>query len=410
VTWTEAMRRGAVEIVAALVAVAALLPTNFAAAHERSVSYSTWVVDATGADVTLRIDSRDLTRIPEAAYAGPAAERAGSIAVASALPARRGEVDCQAVAAPLREAASAGRVSLAWRVDCPAEGRFEVESRLPRLLGTPHLSFVKIDVGDGFEAVLYAERPRWRQPDSATAAAPGALWRDSFRLGVDHISAGLDHLFFVLGLVVVAVALADVAVVITAFTVAHTLTLTLASLGVMRPPAPSIEALIAVSIALLAVENLTLRSGAATRHPSAAAAFVLAPAAAAALVGAGRVPLLPLVGIGLFALCYLALAARWPDRRRLRWLVAFVFGLLHGFGFAGALVESGFADATIAATLLAFNAGVEAAQLLFVAALWPLLALARGRFGESYGRFVVEPVSVVLLAASVAWYGARAFG
>lgn len=390
-----------------------LLATLPAAAHERSVSYSTWSVDASGADVELRIESRELTRLPESAIAGPDGQRAVSVAVAAALRARRGGEDCTTSAPPRRTTSSSGRVSLAWRVDCATGGLFELESRLPEVLGTPHLSFVTIDVGagPGFEAVLHAERPRWRQPDAAAPPQDESLWWDSFRLGLGHIGGGLDHLLFVTGLVVAAAALPEVAVVITAFTVAHTLTLALAALGVMRPPAPSIEALIAVSIALLAVENLTLRSNPArNRHPSAAAALLLAPALVAAVAGAGRVPLQPLAGIGLFALCYLALAARRPGERRLRWLVAFVFGLLHGFGFAGALVESGFADSTVAATLLAFHAGVEAAQLLFVAALWPLLALARARFGESYGRFVVEPASVLLLAASVAWYGARAYG
>ena len=137
---------------------------------------------------------------------------------------------------------------------------------------------------------------------------------------------------------------------------------------------------------------------------------MLAPALLASAAQIGRLPFAPLAGTALFALSYLALAERRPDDRRVRWMVAFVFGLLHGFGFAGALVEAGFSGAAVLAMLVAFNAGVETGQLLFVAMLWPLLAWLRRRSGNQFGRFVVEPVSVVLLAASVAWYALRTFG
>jgi hypothetical protein len=118
----------------------------------------------------------------------------------------------------------------------------------------------------------------------------------------------------------------------------------------------------------------------------------------------------PLAGTALFAVSYLSFAARRPGDRRVRWLVAFVFGLLHGFAFAGVLVESGFSTANVAATLVCFNAGVEAGQLAFVAIAWPLLALARRSLADAYTPWVVEPTSVVLLAAAVAWYAARAYG
>ena len=401
-------RRVAGYVLAAAIAVS----PDTSSAHERSVSYVDFAVDDSGADVTLRIGSRELTRLPPSVIVG-GGDRAVSEAIAAAVISRRHGEDCRRYGPAVRTASAEGRESLRWRVECAADGRFEVESRLPQLLRTAHLSFVRVRTaaaGD-FEFVLHTDRERWQQPEAAGDPPQRALL-DSFRLGIEHIGSGIDHLFFVLGLVVVAVSLPEVAIVVTAFTLAHMLTLATAALGLLRPAVAPVEALIAVSIALVAVENLTLRSlprDRRDRHASLAAGLMLAPALLAAAAHIGRVPVVPLAGTAVFALSYLAYAERRPDERRVRWVVAFVFGLLHGFGFGGALVEAGFSGAAVVATLVAFNAGVEAGQLLFVAMLWPLLRLLRRRSGEGYTRFVVQPASVVLLAASVAWYATRVF-
>lgn len=388
---------------------ALLLVAAFAAfaspcsAHERSASYSTWTFDEDGADVELRIDGRDLTRPREAAD-GP---EAADLAIAGSLSATRGGEPCAALAPPSRKAEPAGRFVLRWRVRCASTGQVAIESSLPQRLATPHLAFTRILVlgAAAQEVVLHADRLRWEEsphPEEATAL-------EFFRLGLRHIAGGIDHLFFLFGLVVAAASLVEVAVVVTAFTLAHALTLAAATLGLLRPAAPTVEALIALSIALLAVENLTLRAG-GSRRPATAALLVLAPALLAAAAGMGRVALSPLAGTALFAASYLLLAARHPQERRLRWLVAFAFGLLHGFGFAGALVESGFTGSTVAAALLAFHVGVESGQLIFVSLLWPLLRLAGRRGPEAYARLVLEAASVVLLAAAIGWYATRAFG
>lgn len=148
-------------------------------------------------------------------------------------------------------------------------------------------------------------------------------------LGIEHILLGFDHLLFVLGLVLLAATTRQRVCAITAFTAAHSITLTAATLGFVHVPAKPVEAVIALSIAFLAAEILRAREG----------------------------------GPGL--------AARAP------WLVAFAFGLLHGFGFAGALSEIGMPTGHIPVALLFFNLGVEAGQLLFVAALLALAALLR---------------------------------
>jgi hydrogenase/urease accessory protein HupE len=157
-------------------------------------------------------------------------------------------------------------------------------------------------------------------------AAPGRgeVARTYLRLGIEHILFGIDHLLFVLALIILVREWRRVAVTVTAFTIAHSITLAAATLGFVHVPGRPVEAAIALSIVLVAVEVVNARRG----HPS--------------------------------------VTARWP------WLVAFAFGLLHGFGFAGALSEVGLPQHAIPLALLFFNLGVEVGQLAFVALVMAL--------------------------------------
>lgn len=156
-----------------------------------------------------------------------------------------------------------------------------------------------------------------------------------FALGVEHILTGVDHLLFVLGLVLIVKGGARLVKTVTAFTVAHSMTLALATLGIVHVPQAPVEAVIALSIVFVANEI-------AQRHRR-GAAVASSP----------------------------GFTARRP------WLVAFVFGLLHGLGFAGALAEVGLPQVDIPLALLTFNVGVEAGQLSFIAAVLAVMALAR---------------------------------
>ena len=162
-------------------------------------------------------------------------------------------------------------------------------------------------------------------------ATPGAgeVAAIYLRLGIEHILFGFDHLLFVLALVILVRDWRRVAVTVTAFTLAHSITLAAATLGFVHVPSPPVEATIALSIVLVAVEIVNARHG----KPS--------------------------------------LTARLP------WLVAFSFGLLHGFGFAGALAEVGLPQHAIPVALLFFNVGVEIGQLVFVAAVLSSIWLLR---------------------------------
>ena len=137
-------------------------------------------------------------------------------------------------------------------------------------------------------------------------------------LGVEHILLGIDHLLFVLALLLITPGFKNLLKTITAFTIAHSITLSLSALGFLGLPGPPVEAVIALSIVFLASEILKYQKGETS------------------------------------------LTIKYP------WLVAFSFGLLHGFGFAGALANIGLPQTTIPSALLFFNVGVELGQVLFI--------------------------------------------
>jgi len=126
----------------------------------------------------------------------------------------------------------------------------------------------------------------------------------------------------------------------------------------------------------------------------------------AAALGALALPVSALLGIGLFALCSLGLQGRGEQPARMRWLVAFVFGLIHGFGFAGVLAEVGLPPGRTAAALLGFNLGVELGQLVIVALCWPLLWLAMRR-APAQRRLLIQLGSSPILAAGLYWFLGR---
>lgn len=196
------------------------------------------------------------------------------------------------------------------------------------LQGTITDVLVRVQLRDAPHAtwLVHPARP-WLEISAARTrlAVAGAYLRH----GVDHILLGYDHLLFVFALMLIVRGVAPLLWTITAFTVAHSITLALATGGYVRIPGPPVEAAIALSVLLLAGEIVRQQRG----EPG--------------------------------------LTARWP------WLVAFSFGLLHGFGFAGALSEIGLPRGDIPLALFSFNVGVELGQLAFVGVVLGLFALAK---------------------------------
>jgi hydrogenase/urease accessory protein HupE len=241
-------------------------------------------------------------------------------------------------------------VEVAMRMRCDAAGRIEVDARWLLRLPPGHRHVASVGAAaERRDVLLHGEA------STLTITGPATPTRVGFvALGVEHILLGIDHLVFLLALVVVGGRWRDRIAIVTAFTVAHSVTLALAVLGVVAPAAGWVEPAIALSIVVVGVENF----------------FVV-------------------------------------DLRG-RWRRAGIFGFIHGFGFAGALAEVGLPTDDVPTRLLAFNVGVELGQLVFlVVLLVPLEALRRGGW---FGVRAVRVVSVAVVLLGAGWFVARIAG
>lgn len=379
-------------------ALLALLGASAASAHSRGVSYSDWRIDGAQAEVQARVPELELTRLQLHPATTPdyAAQVGALLAARLQLGSEAGPCEPGPVAA----SATAGWVSARWTLRCGAgHRRWTVRSTLFADVAPSHLHFTRMALAGGppQEYVLSAGEP------AATLDAPVAPSLARFAvLGLEHILGGADHLAFVLALILLASGLGELALVATGFTIAHSLTLGAAALGVVRVDAAAVEAVIGFSIALVAIENLWLRDGRPAWPPRLLVAALLALAAA----GATRLSPWLLGGGALFTASYFALARQMPAPLRLRAAVAFVFGLVHGFGFAGALAPLDLPPGRLLPALLGFNLGVEAGQLAVILLAWPLRVLLRRMRAPAW---TLDGVSASLCALGTFWFVSRAF-
>jgi hydrogenase/urease accessory protein HupE len=214
---------------------------------------------------------------------------------------------------------------------------------------TDVLLLIQLQDGTQHSAILRPSSPRHTIPlEASKLQVAGDYWR----MGTIHILEGVDHLLFVLALLLIVVGFTQLLTAVTAFTVAHSITLVLATLGVVHVPAAPTEAIIALSILFLATEIVHKHNG------------------------------------------QFSLTEKYP------WIVAFTFGLFHGLGFAGALSEIGVPQHEVPLALFMFNVGVETGQLLFITVVLSLIAvLKKLPFTMPQGAWRLIPYGIGSVAA-----------
>jgi hypothetical protein len=401
-------RRGGRALCAALALVAFF--TGAARAHTRSTSYSSWEIEGTRARVRFDIPQYELTRLPWGIVAPPALNAELARYLAGALRLEAGGVPCTLTDGPRALSAPPEHAVIEWRLACPNAGPHAIVSELLREVAPSHLHFAKLRGARVVERVLTAGAPRWELPSGGGESRPalGSSVTAYLKLGVEHIATGTDHLVFLLGLLLLAASAREVITVVTGFTLAHSITLGLAALGRLRPEATAVEALIGLSIALVAAENAWLLAGRpGALPPSCALAFAALGVAAA--FGAGAIPATTYAGLALFAACYFALLARSERPAHLRFALAFCFGLVHGFGFAGVLAEIALPQARLLPALLGFNLGVELGQLAIVALFFAATALGARRVRDNVRFALRDAANAAVCAAGVYWWVSRGY-
>jgi hypothetical protein len=292
---------------------------------------------------------------------------------------------------------------------CPSDADIKLHSSAFFELVPSHVTFAQIETGDG----QFVEQLFTRDQQEVDASLGGAQLRDAgfieyVRLGIMHILTGPDHMSFLLGLVLISRRLRDLVFVVTGFTIGHSITLALAVTGILRPHAEYIDALVALTIAMIGAENIAV----ATHRPGTVAVGIGLPLfamAAASFAGIGTLPPVLLFGAALFCANYLMLSGHMRDAGRLRLVVTLVFGLIHGFGFAATLLEMQLPAQKLAQILVGFNVGVEIGQLSLVLTLLGLAGLAVRAKLSLPRPIVVDTVAAGLVAVGTFWFVSRSY-
>jgi hydrogenase/urease accessory protein HupE len=248
-------------------------------------------------------------------------------------------------------------IDLPFRVAAPSDGAIPLKIYFfPQ--DPLHQTFVTIyEEGAYRQQLIFAAGSEAETFYRGTAAGALAVMGTFIPSGVHHILIGPDHILFLIGLLLLGGSVRKLLTIVTAFTIGHSITLSLAALDIVAPPGWLVEPAIALSIVVVGVDNLLQRNG---------------------------------------------------DGRDLRAWVAAAFGLIHGFGFASVLKEFGLPQEALGWSLFSFNVGVELGQLAIVLVVASVLAFARRR-RPATDRWIVVGGSIVVIAAGAYWFVERVF-
>jgi hypothetical protein len=391
------------------VPVAALFASSLAGAHTRSESHSVWEINGAEVDLVVTIPVPEANRI-SADQNAPSDERVEKYLTERVYPLAEGK-RCAVVPPVQVLSAAAGFRKFDFTFRCPAPSNLQVHSAAFFDLVQSHTNFAQVQnaaTGEFTEQLITAEHQTVDVTGGEGSRLKSARFAEFIRMGTMHIFTGVDHMSFLLGLVLISRRLRDLVFVVTGFTIGHSLTLALAVTGVLRPHAEYIDALVALTIALIGAENIVVQ----TQKPAPvalAAGVSLAFMALLQWLGWGGLPGLLLLGAGLFTANYLMISGRLRDAGRLRILITLVFGLIHGFGFAADLLELQLPPGRLAELLVGFNIGVEIGQLTLVAGATALVAILAKAKLTLPRPIVVDAASAFLVALGIFWFVSRSY-
>jgi len=382
-----------------------------ATAHERSRSISNWQEIEGGMAGEFLLDARQATLFLATLPPDTSLEDAFRIRLVEGLRVWRDGGLCSLAAPPAVRLLGDGRLQgrAAWACEAEA-GPVEVDVRVYSPVSPNHVHFLQaqMDLGERQEFVLTRGNTMARISVTGGALPLTRRLGRYISLGVTHILGGPDHLAFLLALLLIVATWRKLLTATLGFTLGHSVTLALAYLGLINPPGAAIEALIGFSILFVAGEAAFQSARPDRRTVVLVTAGLLAIGLAnSALVG--TVPVAVWLGLAVFTGSYLAWLEAGGDVRRTIPAFSAGFGLIHGVGFAGILLELELPRGDQVAALFGFNLGVELGQLIFVVMVGLLLVLTRQILPDrilTYGRLAAI---ALLSAAGGYWFLVRAW-
>lgn len=386
-----------------------LLLSPASLADPQSKSFSSWHFNGSQAQAIYTIGNREITRLPGYQF-NPEFSEVMAEHIRGTIALRNNGQLCE-LSELLPQRAASGYTQLQLGFSCPQEINSAAIVIATLLDDAPsHVHFAKFLRKDGSPFELLFTR---RQPshELALASDDGTVTStdssDTFFtyviFGFEHILIGIDHIAFLLTLMLLARGLKDILWVVTGFTVGHSITLSLAVLGLATPNIMVVEAMIGFTIALVAIENIACQSQQSKQAALLSGCALGLLFLLSAISGKGPA-LLSLFGLALFSVCYLSLSNSKAMALRLRPLITMGFGLVHGFGFANVLMEVGLPAASIIPALFGFNLGVELGQIAIVLTITVLAWLLFKLLPLRRNTLFQELMSAGLCGLGVFWF------
>ena len=387
----------------------ALCHSNIASAHTRSESFSRWQYSGQTLSLRFTVNAREASRITPSHETRPPNSILANY-LDSHIVVQGPDSNCSLTGAmqPLTARPGYLQVEAIWRC-----------SKAPTALGihaffdlaAEHSHFASFESPAGLSQRLMTDEDQvWLlsaiTADDKIIKAAGSGFFDYVKHGFRHISSGLDHVIFLLALLLICRRTRDIIWAVTGFTLGHSISLTLAVLGLVQVDIPAIEAVIGLTIALLAIERSAASMKSALPLAIACALFLLLLVPLTSSPG-GNLGKTTLIGLALFSFCYLLLAHDSFGQGSFRVLITALFGLVHGFGFAGAFLAANAGIEVRPWSLAGFNIGVELGQLALVGVM-----LTAGLLLQRNIRFVVpatDLVSAFVCGFGVFWFIQRSF-
>lgn len=280
--------------------------------------------------------------------------------------------NCKITKSPfLKSSFSTGYITLFWVMDCESK---EIEINFDLFFKNDsshtHIATFIIDSEAKPEKVFTSSDRNWKETDKRTEEASlFESFQDYFDLGFNHILSGFDHLAFLLALLILNLPIKRLIIIVTGFTIGHSITLALGALDMIEPASQLVEALIGYSIVIIAVETVASITNYHKPYNRTLIYISCLLLIFFTLFGYSKF-LIGLAGVSIFSYCYLSLISIHKDFS-ITFIVTCLFGLIHGFGFAGNLASIGLMEGRLLPAILGFNLGVEFGQILvgFILAL-----------------------------------------
>lgn len=394
---------------------ATLLAASLVEAHSRSQSFSNWRFEPDGSlGVQFSVLAREATRLAPLEEGTFDLDEIFASQLGRTTSVRADGSACRSRGRPRTLEAGEGHLLVEWSFDCPPGRDIEIGLEAFFDVAPSHIHFARIRRPSGLPSeLLFTDALRSHRvavsADESEASETGVVTFATYvQLGVEHILIGLDHVAFLVALLLLSRRVRDVVLMVTGFTLGHSITLTLAALEIVEPNVPVIEALIGFTIAVVAVEGVAVSTG-TSRSLAFSSGALFGALALYSLISRQGPPVVVLSGLALFAFCYLRLTQ--TREVALRWspFLTVLFGLIHGFGFASVLMEIGLPAGRLVPALFGFNVGVEMGQLLIVVALWGLARVILPRLSAESSRWGGELLAAALCGLGLFWFVGRSY-